>query len=181
MKPGYSGRFAAMAGVLKTFRAGASISLLEEGHVMALSFTVGGARGTFDGRFADEVAGVLDNAFGAEGEWEGSPPLHYGELADAGWSELQRRAGESSGVEAIPNLTASENKGAASICPPSFKPSRFRFQPAGRSGAPACSACATSFRSWPSAGSFRSMTRGCTTCCAWPMTRTTAGWPSRRK
>ena len=79
---------------------------LEEGHVMALSFTVGGARGTFDGRFAEEVAGVLDNAFGAEGEWEGSPPLHYGELADAGWSELQRRAGEALGIEAIPNLSA---------------------------------------------------------------------------
>ena len=59
---------------------------------MALTFTVGGARGTFEDRFADEVAEVLDHAFGAEGEWEGSPTLNYGELADTGWSELQRRA-----------------------------------------------------------------------------------------
>jgi hypothetical protein len=73
---------------------------------MALSFSVGGARGTFDGRFADEVADVLDNAFGAEGEWEGSPPVHYGEQADSGWSELQRRAIETLGAEAITNLMA---------------------------------------------------------------------------
>ena len=73
---------------------------------MGLSFTVGGARGTFDDSFAEEVAGVLDHAFGAEGEWEGSPPLHYGELADAGWSLLQRRAVEELGAEAIPNLSA---------------------------------------------------------------------------
>ena len=42
---------------------------------MALTFTVGGARGTFEDRFADEVAEVLDHAFGAEGEWEGSPKI----------------------------------------------------------------------------------------------------------
>ena len=42
---------------------------------MGLSFTVGGARGTFEERFADEVAGLLDNAFGAEGDWEGAPPI----------------------------------------------------------------------------------------------------------
>jgi len=73
---------------------------------MALSFTVGGARATFKGKFAEEVAGVLDNAFGAEGEWEGTPPLHYGDLADTGWSELQRRAIEALGKEMIPNLSA---------------------------------------------------------------------------
>jgi hypothetical protein len=73
---------------------------------MGLSFTVGGARATFDGQFAEEIAGVLDNAFGAEGEWEGTPPLHYGELADSGWSELQRRAMDELGREEIPNLTA---------------------------------------------------------------------------
>ncbi len=39
---------------------------------MALSFTVGGTRGTFEDRFAEEVAEVLDHAFGGEGEWEGS-------------------------------------------------------------------------------------------------------------
>jgi hypothetical protein len=73
---------------------------------MTLSFTVGGARGTFDDPFAEEVAGVLDHAFGAEGEWEGSPPLRYGEQADTGWSELQRRAMGELGADTIPNLTA---------------------------------------------------------------------------
>ncbi len=34
------------------------------------------------------------------------PPLHYGELADSGWSELQRRAIEELGKDTIPNLTA---------------------------------------------------------------------------
>jgi len=34
---------------------------------MGLSFTVGGTRGTFEEAFAQEVACVLDNAFGAEG------------------------------------------------------------------------------------------------------------------
>src|SRR5262249_45929588 len=84
---------------------------------MALSFTVGGARGTFDDRVAEEVAGVLDNAFGAEGEWEGLPPLHYGELADTGWSELQRRATEALGIEAIPNLSALGDDGGGVYVP----------------------------------------------------------------
>ena len=56
---------------------------------MAVAFTVGGARGIFRDSFAEEVVGVLDNAFGAEGDWEGDTALPYGELADAGWSELQ--------------------------------------------------------------------------------------------
>lgn len=73
---------------------------------MALTFTVGGARGTFEDSFADEVAEVLDHAFGAEGEWEESPTLHYGELADTGWSELQRRAIDELGADTIPNLNA---------------------------------------------------------------------------
>jgi hypothetical protein len=73
---------------------------------MALSFTVGGARGTFEPRFAEEVAGLLDQAFGGEAEWEGMAPLHYGEQADAGWSELQRRAVEELGPEGVPNLLA---------------------------------------------------------------------------
>jgi hypothetical protein len=77
-----------------------------EDATMALSFTVGGTRGTFEPGFAEEVAGVLDLAFGAEGEWEGSPPLHYGEQADTGWADLQRRASEELGYEQIPNLLA---------------------------------------------------------------------------
>jgi hypothetical protein len=84
---------------------------------MALSFTVGGARGTFEEQFAEEVAGVLDHAFGAEGEWEGSPPLHYGELADTGWSELQRRAIEEVGADSIPNLAALGEEGRGVYLP----------------------------------------------------------------
>jgi hypothetical protein len=74
--------------------------------VMALSFTVGGARGTFSDSLAEEVAGALDNAFGAEGEWEGTPPLHYGELDAAGWAELQRRAIDELGRDTVANLAA---------------------------------------------------------------------------
>ncbi len=84
---------------------------------MALSFTVGGARGTFDDPFAEEVAGVLDHAFGGECEWEGSPPLHYGELADTGWSELKRRAVAELGSDAIPNLTALSEEGRGVYVP----------------------------------------------------------------
>src|SRR5208337_3022918 len=73
---------------------------------MALSFTVGGARDTFEPRFAAEVAELLDNAFGAEGEWERSTALHYGEQADWGWAELQRRAADKLGPTAVPNLLA---------------------------------------------------------------------------
>jgi hypothetical protein len=73
---------------------------------MALSFTVGGAHGTFEPGFAEEVACLLDNAFGAEGEWEGSPPLHYGEQADSGWLDLQRRAEAELGPDGVSNLLA---------------------------------------------------------------------------
>ncbi len=73
---------------------------------MALSFTVGGTRGTFSAPFADQVAGALDHAFGGEGDWEGTPPLHYGELALATWSELLRRAVAELGGETVPNLSA---------------------------------------------------------------------------
>jgi hypothetical protein len=84
---------------------------------MALSFTVGGARGTFDDPFAEEVAEVLDHAFGAEGDWEGLPPLRFGELTDTGWSELQRRAIEALGADAIPNLAALGEEGRGVYLP----------------------------------------------------------------
>jgi hypothetical protein len=73
---------------------------------MGLSFTVGGTRGTFEEQFAHEVASVLDNAFGAEGDWEGVAPRHFGELADTGWADLQARAQETLGADALPNLLA---------------------------------------------------------------------------
>jgi hypothetical protein len=71
---------------------------------MGLTCTVGGARGTFDEQFANEVAGVLDHAFGAEGDWEGGEPRHFGELLGSGWSDLQERAVAELGADAVPNL-----------------------------------------------------------------------------
>jgi hypothetical protein len=73
---------------------------------MGLCFTVGGTRGTFDDRLADEVAGVLDHAFGSEGDWEGEPPRKFGEIDDRGWPDLQARAAAELGAEAVPNLLA---------------------------------------------------------------------------
>jgi hypothetical protein len=73
---------------------------------MGLSFTVGGARGTFEERFAAEVAVVLDHAFGAEGDWEGTAPRHFGELVEFGWTELQDRAAAELGEDYVSNLLA---------------------------------------------------------------------------
>ena len=84
---------------------------------MGLSFTVGGAKGTFEGRFAVEVAGVLDHAFGAEGDWEGVAPRHFGELVDAGWAELQDRAAAELGEQSIPNLLALGSEGRGVYLP----------------------------------------------------------------
>lgn len=84
---------------------------------MSLSFTVGGARGTFDEGFANEVAGVLDHAFGAEGEWEGVPPRHFGELTGTGWGDLQRRARETLGRDDAANLLALGEEGGGVYLP----------------------------------------------------------------
>ena len=84
---------------------------------MGLSFTVGGTRGTFEEKFASEVAGLLDHAFGAEGDWEGVPPRHFGELAGSGWSDLQQRARETLGSEAVPNLLAPGEDGRGVYLP----------------------------------------------------------------
>jgi hypothetical protein len=73
---------------------------------MALCFTVGGTRGTFDEPFAGEVASALDHAFGAEGDWEGVPPRQFGELPESGWADLQARAVDQLGRDAVPNLLA---------------------------------------------------------------------------
>ena len=149
---------------------------------MAVSFTVGGARGTFDGRYADEVADVLDNAFGAEGEWEGSPPLRYGEQADVGWSELQRRAIEELGIDAIPNLTALGDEGRGVYLPAQLQAISF---PLSAGGTLRC-ASLLGLRH-RAAGSGREVgtaawtTMGCTNCCEWQPTLTTAGWPSHWK
>jgi len=76
---------------------------------MTLTFTVGAAKATFEARLADEVACVLDNAFGAEGDWEGVPPRHFGESGRDGWAELQKRAVEELGCDYVANLLALGN------------------------------------------------------------------------
>lgn len=84
---------------------------------MSLSFKVGGTRGTFEERYADEVACVLDRAFGAEGDWEGEPPRHFGELAGSGWADLQRRAVEELGCDSVSNLLALGDDGRGVYLP----------------------------------------------------------------
>ncbi|MEO6811521.1 MAG: hypothetical protein ABI353_20605 [Isosphaeraceae bacterium] len=73
---------------------------------MTLMCTVGGAKATFEARYADEVAALLDQAFGGESDWEGTPPRHFGALDGSCWADLQERAVAELGVEAIPNLLA---------------------------------------------------------------------------
>jgi hypothetical protein len=73
---------------------------------MGLNFTVGSVRGTFEGSFAQEVAVLLDNAFGGETDWEGVEPQPFGESDGPGWAELQARAIDELGTDAIPNLLA---------------------------------------------------------------------------
>ena len=73
---------------------------------MGLSFTVGGTKGTLKEPLAGEVAGLLDNAFGEESDWEGCAPTDFGEVIALEWSALQKRATEALGRDAIPNLLA---------------------------------------------------------------------------
>lgn len=84
---------------------------------MGLTCTVGGARGTFDGPYARTVAEVLDRAFGAEGDWEGSDPRQYGELTGEDWDQLQERAVAELGAEALPNLLALGEDGRGVFLP----------------------------------------------------------------
>jgi len=84
---------------------------------MSLHCTVGGARGMFEARFASEVAGVLDQAFGAEGDWEGTAPRLFGELDGSAWGDFQARAAEELGAEEIPNLLALDADGRGVYLP----------------------------------------------------------------
>ena len=59
---------------------------------MGLTCKVGGARDTFGGDLAAEVAGLLDSAFGDEGDWEGFAPRDYGTMVADSLTLLQARA-----------------------------------------------------------------------------------------
>lgn len=84
---------------------------------MSLTCTVGGARGTFDEALAAEVAGLLDHAFGAEGDWEGTAPLTFGELPAGTWAEFQERAVAECGADNLPNLLALDDLGRGVYLP----------------------------------------------------------------
>lgn len=73
---------------------------------MGFACKIGGARVTFEGALGGQVAGALDQAFGAEGDWEGVASRHFGQLTDDEWSALTRRAVEELGQDRLPNLLA---------------------------------------------------------------------------
>jgi hypothetical protein len=84
---------------------------------MGLNCTVGGAKGMFEDRIASEVAGALDLAFGAEGDWEGTSPRQFGEMAGTSWADFQEIAANELGFEEIPNLLALGDEGRGVYLP----------------------------------------------------------------
>lgn len=84
---------------------------------MGLRCTVGGARGTFDGPFAEEVAVLLDQAFGADDGWESDDGCTFGELGKADWSEFQAAAVATLGEENVSNLLALGGNGQGVYLP----------------------------------------------------------------
>ncbi len=94
---------------------------------MALAFAVGGARRAFEAAYADEVALVLDHAFGAEGDWELAPLTEPGELAIAGWSRLVERAVEELGEDLAPNLAAMHSIASGVFLPANVQATAFRL------------------------------------------------------
>jgi hypothetical protein len=89
---------------------------------MSLTCTVGGAKATFEAGYADEVAALLDQAFGAEGDWEGTSPRHFGALDGSCWADLQERAAAELGAESIPNLLAMGLDEAGDYLPAQVQP-----------------------------------------------------------
>ncbi len=84
---------------------------------MGLRCTVGGARGTFDGPFADEVAALLDQAFGSEQEWEGDDLFPFGELGETDWAQFQTEAVATLGADALGNVLAMGAEGRGVYLP----------------------------------------------------------------
>ena len=132
------------------------------GDIMGLSFTVGGTQGTFEERFANEVAGRARQRLRRRGglgrgrprATSASSPGPAGPTSSAGPSR-------SSGDDAVPNLLALGEEGRGRL-PARARPGRLAaaLGRARRSAAPACPASAASWPSWPSAGTCRSTTTG---------------------
>jgi hypothetical protein len=59
------------------------------------------------------------------------PPLRYGELADTGWSDLQRRAIEELGPETFPNLSALGEEGRGVYLPAHVQTASFPLSAGG--------------------------------------------------
>lgn len=84
---------------------------------MGLTCTVGGARGTFTQTIAEEVADLIDQAFGSEGDWEAGERRTFGELDGSNWSEFQERAIAAVGVEELANVLAVDRAGRGVYLP----------------------------------------------------------------
>jgi len=85
---------------------------------MGLICRIGGARGMFEARLATEVAGVLGQTFGADGDWEAAEARGFGELDDANWADFRDRAAEELGGDEVPNLLALGGRGACGVFAP---------------------------------------------------------------
>jgi len=73
---------------------------------MIFTVAIGGARDTFPADLGDEVAGLIDQAFGSEGEWEGVPGQRFSAVEAECLTELRNRAVQALGADEIPHLFA---------------------------------------------------------------------------
>jgi hypothetical protein len=84
---------------------------------MGRTCAVGGARGIFEATLAREVAERIDQAFGAEGDWDGETRRGFGELDEDGLTHLRRQALAEFPAEEIPNLLALDAEGRGVYLP----------------------------------------------------------------
>lgn len=84
---------------------------------MSLNCRIGGARGMFEAGLATEVADVLGQTFGADGDWEVAESRGYGELDDANWAEFRDHAADELGAEEVPNIFALGSEGRVVYLP----------------------------------------------------------------
>lgn len=97
------------------------------GVAVNLSCKVGGARRTFEGPVGSEVAGILDRAYGAEGDWELSEPCQFGVFDRDAWKELRERAAETLGPFDLPNLMALAEEARCVFLPAHVQAMSFRL------------------------------------------------------
>jgi hypothetical protein len=93
------------------------MQLLGREATMNLACKVGGARGMFEARVAEEVSERIDQAFGAEVGWESEEQRGFGELEGTLWAEFQDRAVAELTAENLPNLLAMGAEGRGVYLP----------------------------------------------------------------